>query len=250
MRYAGGTHAAQLGHRSRLIGITMTYSNEAATQAPLHLERLQLGPMANFVYLLVPTQRGRLVVVDPAWDVPALLARADELGRPLTDIVLTHHHADHRNGVEGLLERFSLRIHVQRAEKQWLRDAAWLSEVVWHDGGDVIELGGGATVTCLATPGHTPGSQCLLCNDNKLLTGDTLFIDGCGRCDLPGGDAGALFKSLANLRTHLPKSTLVLPGHDYGPVPEASWEQQESSNPYLQLRADRDFVDYRLRPRS
>lgn len=228
----------------------MTNVKEVAPIAPLQIERLQLGPMANFVYLLVPAQRGRLAVVDPAWDVPALLARADALGRPITDAVLTHHHPDHRNGVEALLERFAVRIHVQKAEKQWLRGVSWLSEVVWHDGGDQIELGGGASVRCLATPGHTPGSQCLLCNDHQLLTGDTLFIDGCGRCDLPGGDAHALFKSLSSLRANLPKATTILPGHDYGQVPQATLEDQEKSNPYLRMQGDGDFVQYRMRPRG
>lgn len=223
-----------------------------AKQEPddLQIERLQLGPMANFVYLLVPKQRGRLAVVDPAWDTDALIARADALGRPITDLILTHHHADHRNGVEALLGRYAARVHAHRADKPWLKDLGWMSECVLHDAGDTIELGLGATVRCLHTPGHTPGSQCLLCPGERLLTGDTLFVDGCGRCDLPGGDARQMFATLSDLCTRVSGTTRLLPGHDYAPLPDATLEEQRRSNPYLRMATVDDFVTYRMRPRT
>lgn len=220
----------------------------------LTIERMALGDMANFIYLLVPTQRGRLAVVDPAWEPERILARAAELDRVVTDIVLTHHHPDHRNGVEALLERYPARIHVQKAEQPWLKGLGWLADCVLHQPGDTLDLGGGAQVQMLHTPGHTPGSQCLLCRDaqrgDKLLTGDTLFVDGCGRCDLPGGDAQALFASLHHTLAKLDPQTRVLPGHDYGPTPEATLADQRQSNPYLKLDTVGDFVAYRMKPRG
>lgn len=220
----------------------------------MQIERLQLGPMANFVYLLVPRDAQRLAVVDPAWEPQVLLDRARALGRPITDIVLTHHHADHRNGVEALLEHHGARIHVQKAEVPWLQGQGWAGDLTPHDPGEVLDLGQGDSVQMLHTPGHTPGSQCLLvggqAGEERLLTGDTLFIDGCGRCDLPGGDAATLYHSLDGVLGGLPGRVRVLPGHDYAPVPDATLEEQRTSNPYLQFHTMADFVAWRMRPRT
>ncbi len=213
------------------------------------IERFALGPMQNFVYLLVPPAKDRLVVVDPAWQPEIILARAQALGRPLTDIVLTHHHADHRNGVEAILAAHPVRIHVQKTELPWLADLGWRGDLVLHEPGDRVELGPGATLQLIHTPGHTPGSQCIECG-GRLLTGDTLFIDGCGRCDLPGGDPIKMFHSLFTTLAALPGATTVLPGHDYAPVAEATLDEQRISNPYLQLRQADDFLRYRMRPRT
>ena len=217
--------------------------------AQIAIERLALGPMQNFVYLLVPTAKDRLVVVDPAWQPDVLLARAAEIGRPLTDIILTHHHPDHRNGVEALLERYPARIHVQKSELPWLKDQGWRGDLVLHDPGDRLDLGLGEQLQLIHTPGHTPGSQCIACG-SALLTGDTLFIDGCGRCDLPGGDPNTMFHSLVTTLAALPGSTTVLPGHDYAPTPEASLESQRKTNPYLQFDDVAAFNQYRMRPRT
>lgn len=215
----------------------------------LAIERLQLGPMQNFVYLLTPTVPGRLAVVDPGWDSQAILSHVEGLGRTVTDIILTHHHEDHRNAVEALLAVHPARVHVHKAERPWLKGLGWLTDCVLHDGGDVVELGGAAQVRLIHTPGHTPGSQCLLAGD-RLLTGDSLFIDGCGRCDLPGGDAASLFQSLHKTLGALPGTTRVLPGHDYGPVQDATLDEQKASNPYLKLQTVADFVAYRMRLRT
>ena len=214
----------------------------------MRIERLQLGPMANFVYLLQGEGAAGLAVVDPAWQPEQLLARAAQLCLPITDIVLTHHHADHRNGVEALLARFDARIHAQLSEQPWLQDLGWQGQVTWHTSGDVIALGLDR-VTCVHTPGHTPGSQCLLVDD-RLLTGDTLFVNGCGRCDLPGGDPQQMFASLHALLSRLAGTTRVLPGHDYAATPDATLDEQRNSNPYLQLPTERDFVSFRMRPRT
>lgn len=214
----------------------------------MHIERLQLGPMANFVYLLHADQAPGLVVVDPAWQPEALLARAEQLQLPITDIVLTHHHADHRNGVEALLAQGDVRVHVQASERAWLDSLGWHGHVTWHHSGDVLQVGRD-TLTLVHTPGHTPGSQCILAGD-AILTGDTLFIDGCGRCDLPGGDPQVLFHSLHRTLGAVPAQTRVLPGHDYAPQPEATLDEQRVQNPYLRLHNMADFVAYRMRPRK
>jgi glyoxylase-like metal-dependent hydrolase (beta-lactamase superfamily II) len=224
-------------------------TNINPTGVPAHVERRELGPMQNFVYFVVPAQNGRLAVVDPGWEPEVLLARAAVLQRPITDIVLTHHHGDHRNAVESLLERHPARVHVQRSERPWLKGLGWELDLVLHDPGDAVELAPGVVLRLLHTPGHTPGSQCVLIG-NHLLTGDTLFVDGCGRCDLPGGDPEVMFDSLHRVLGKLDPATRVLPGHDYAPAPDATLAEQRATNPYLAFHNVLDFKAYRMRPRS
>jgi glyoxylase-like metal-dependent hydrolase (beta-lactamase superfamily II) len=93
------------------------------------------------------------------------------------------------------------------------------SDLALHDSGDVIEVGD-LRITLVHTPGHTPGSQCFHV-DGMLVSGDTLFLDGCGRTDLPGGDPEALYESLTTKLATIPDDTVLFPGHLYSPEPSA-----------------------------
>ena len=92
------------------------------------------------------------------------------------------------------------------------------TDLVAHDSGDVVEVGD-VRIELLHTPGHTPGSQCFLV-DGMLVSGDTLFLEGCGRTDFPGSDPGAMYDSLQRL-ARLPEDTIVYPGHRYS-VPSSA----------------------------
>jgi glyoxylase-like metal-dependent hydrolase (beta-lactamase superfamily II) len=213
-----------------------------------YLKQLQLGPMDNFVYLVGDDGGDTCAVVDPAWDVDAIVAAAAADGRRLTHALVTHHHGDHTNGLIPLLERQAIRVVVQRAELDAAAHLARLSDAILPvTGGDVLELGK-LKVTCIHTPGHTPGSQCFQFGD-ALATGDTLFIGACGRCDLPGGDVEAMFDSLSRLRALSPR-TQILPGHDYGETPTDTLESQLLVNPYLHLARRDAFIALRTRPRG
>lgn len=189
------------------------------------------------------------MVVDPAWDAPAILGAAEAEGRRLTGIVLTHHHADHLNAVPALLEVVDVPVYAQRDEVACAPVLqAWGDAVRPVGPGEVLHLAG-VPVTCLHTPGHTPGSQCLWCGD-ALFTGDTLFVNACGRCDLPGGDAGALHRSLFEVLGRLDAATRVFPGHDYGDVPVSTLGRERAQNPYLLRPLREDFIAWRRRPRG
>jgi len=220
----------------------------------VQIERLRLGPMQNFVYVLQAEDADGLAVVDPAWEPDVLLALAKERNKPIRDIFLTHHHHDHRNAVSQLLDAHDCRIHVHRSDWPELQGLGWHGQVQLYSGGEQVALSPTAAVTLVHTPGHTPGSQCLLCHPTgsapALLTGDTLFVDGCGRCDFAGGSAETMFDSLQRVLTALPATTRVLPGHDYAPIPESTLGQQKDTNPYLQLQTQDEFVRYRMRPRT
>jgi hydroxyacylglutathione hydrolase len=210
----------------------------------LYVRQLQLGPMQNFVYLLGAAGARETAVIDPAWDVPAILAAAQADGRELTHALLTHHHGDHVNGVESLREAVpALDVVAQRAELPRLP-----FEARGVDPGDEVRVGA-LPVTCVHTPGHTPGSQCFHAA-GSLVSGDTLFIGGCGRCDFEGGDPHAMFHSLHHVLGGLPDGTVLLPGHDYADRPTSTLARERAENPYLTRRDEDAFVTFRMRPRT
>jgi glyoxylase-like metal-dependent hydrolase (beta-lactamase superfamily II) len=220
----------------------------ATKSESLYVRQLTLGPMKNFIHLFGPADSPHTAVVDPAWDVEAIRAAADEDGRRLVSIVVTHGHQDHVNGVTALLERLDLPVYAQGPEVRSSAVLQGLGHAVRElVPGDELRVGA-ATVTCVHTPGHTPGSQCLLCR-GALFSGDTLFVNACGRCDLPGGDVRAMHASLFDTLGRLPDDTVLYPGHHYGDVPVSSLGRERANNPYLKLADAGAFESYRMRPR-
>ncbi len=181
--------------------------------------------MRNFTYVIGDRESGEAVLVDPAYEPRELVEMVNDAGLDLVGVFATHYHPDHVGGtlmgrqrVAGVAELVTLAevpVHVQEAEVPWMRERAEvpLSALVPHHDGDVVSVGG-VEVTTIATPGHTPGSQCLLVNDH-LLSGDTLFIDGCGRTDLPGGDAAEMYRTLHQRLDFIDDETVLYPGHLY-----------------------------------
>jgi glyoxylase-like metal-dependent hydrolase (beta-lactamase superfamily II) len=139
-------------------------------------------------------------------------------------------------------------VHVQAHEAEGVRRVTGLSasDFVAHEGGDSIEIGG-IRVRLLHTPGHTPGSQCFLVEESgepgRLVSGDTLFLNACGRVDLPGGDPEALYRSLHDVLKRLPDETLVYPGHLYAD-PCDSLGAQKRTNPYLRVATLEGFLGF------
>lgn len=185
--------------------------------------------MVNFAYLLGDRASGECVVVDPAYAVDDLISVAENDGMKIVGALASHYHADHVGGsmmgysIEGisrLLETHQIPIHVNENEVPWIVKTTGVSEddLHAHASGDVVAVGD-LEITLIHTPGHTPGSQCFLVN-GCLVSGDTLFLDGCGRTDLPGSDVGQMYDSLSRLAS-LPDETVVLPGHRYSEPPAA-----------------------------
>jgi glyoxylase-like metal-dependent hydrolase (beta-lactamase superfamily II) len=132
-------------------------------------------------------------------------------------------------GISRLLERTSVPIHAQRAEVEWITKVTGVekTQLSAHDSGDVVTVGD-VSITLVHTPGHTPGSQCFLV-DGHLVSGDTLFLDGCGRTDLPGSNPEEMYDSLQRLAS-LPDDTVIFPGHMYSHEPFAPLQRVRSSN--------------------
>lgn len=187
--------------------------------------------MVNFVYLIGDRATGEAVIVDPAYAVGDLLDIVEADGMTLTGVLATHYHPDHvggemagwgLEGISALLERVQVPIHLQKEEVPWVERTTGVSasHLVGHGSGDVVRVGS-VEVELIHTPGHTPGSQCFFV-DGRLVAGDTLFLEGCGRTDLPGSDPLAMYDSINNRLARVPDDAVLFPGHLYSPDPSQS----------------------------
>lgn len=214
-----------------------------ANQKSYTIHSMELGPMENFVYLIHDHASNTAAIVDPAWEVDEVLDFADSKDIKITDILLTHSHHDHINGLQQTLEHSDAKIHLLTPEAKFWGEN--LSKPVLHHGADQIQLGD-STIAVLHTPGHTPGSACYHVGDD-LIAGDTLFVFGCGRCDLAGGDPEQMFQTLKKMKRELPASTILHPGHNYAPQsPTSTMKDQCQGNPFLHFDKPEEFVEYRM----
>ena len=205
---------------------------------PVYLKQLELGPMQNFIYLIGDPATHEAAVVDPGWEVPKILKAAEEDGYRITKAFLTHTHFDHVMGLADLLAAVDIPVYVHRTEAPQLSvEPGNLQGVT---GGDSV-LVGQVPVSLIHTPGHTPGSQCLLV-DGRLLSGDTLFIKACGRCDLPGSDPRQMYESLTKTLKALDDATALYPGHNYAEKPVSSMGEEKQTNPFLKVPTQQDFL--------
>lgn len=223
-----------------------------AANPDLYFRQIPVGPMANFIYLIGSKRARECVIVDPAWNTDALLDIAAEDDMKVTGALVTHYHPDHcggnmmgfrvPGGVAELIGRVPAPIHVHKLEADGLKKVTGVSEsdLRRHEGGDAITVGD-VRIELIHTPGHTPGSQCFLV-DHALVAGDTLFVNGCGRVDLPGGDARQMYETLTGTLARLTDDITLYPGHDYGPTPQASMGEARRSNYALQVRSMDDWL--------
>jgi glyoxylase-like metal-dependent hydrolase (beta-lactamase superfamily II) len=197
--------------------------------------------MQNFVYLIGDADAQECLVIDPAWSIGDILDVAASDDMRITGALATHYHPDHVGGgmfgieVEGLAKLMELnpcRVHAHTAETEGIGVVTGLSssDLAGHDSGDVIRVGD-IEIELLHTPGHTPGSSCFRVKE-ALLAGDTLFLTGCGRVDLPGGDADEMRRTLSQRLSTLPPETVLYPGHAYGGE-SASMGVVRKTNPSL-----------------
>jgi len=221
-------------------------------ESDLYFRQLAVGPMANFIYLIGSKRTRECLIVDPAWDTGALIEIAEGDGMKIAGALVTHYHPDHvggsifgfevPGGIAELIGKVPVPIHVNKHEADGLKLITGVSEtdLVRHDGGDRVELGEVA-VELIHTPGHTPGSQCFLVRD-RLVAGDTLFVGGCGRVDLPGADPEQMYETLTGRLAKLGDDVVLFPGHDYGPTPTSTMGEQRKTNAYLRIRSLQDWL--------
>lgn len=189
----------------------------------------------NFSYFIVGDS-GFCAVVDPG-DVDLLERVMAEEGLVIGMILLTHSHHDHVEGVKRLAADYSVPVYMH--ENARIRVDVGGGVVSCVSDGDVLDVGG-IEVQVMYTPGHIDDAVCFH-GDGWVITGDTLFVEGCGRADLQGSDVKDLWKSLQKLK-NLPESTKVYPGHDYGSKPVSTIRWEKKHNKYLLCK---DFEEFR-----
>jgi len=196
--------------------------------------------MQNFVYAIGSRATRTAVLVDPAWDVRGLLDVLEADGMRCVGALGTHYHPDHIGGemmglsIEGISTFISLvpaKVRVHEAETAWVRQVTGVeaSDLEPVSSGDKLDLGG-VVIEFLHTPGHTPGSQCFLVQGERLVAGDTLFVRGCGRVDLPGSDPEEMYRTLTQRLARLGDETVLYPGHDYGPTRTSTLGEERREN--------------------
>ncbi len=193
----------------------------------------------NFSYLIADQTTRDTAVVDSSFNAGEIahILKTEKLN--LKYLINTHAHSDHTAGNQELQLMFGAKIVAHKLSN--------ISAEVKVGDGDTICLGK-TSIDIIHTPGHTPDSICLLVENKKLLTGDTLFVGECGRTDLPGGNSKSLYDSLFNKLLKLPDTVEVYPGHDYGPKPHSTVGEERRSNYTLQHRTVEEFVEFMRQP--
>lgn len=233
------SHSSTLYFRQLLAGRDFAVGDPVAAQ------------MVNFAYLIGDREKRECVIVDPAWDVASIVDVAAREDMKVVGALATHYHPDHVGGsfpglgvVEGiveLLEKHPMAVHCQRCEAEWIQRATGVeaSDLTSHDSGDEIVIGQ-VRIKLVHTPGHTPGSQCFLV-ENRLVAGDTLFLNGCGRTDLPGGDPDEIYRSLHDKLAKLPSDTVLYPGHLYSEKSHDTMKNVLRTNYVFQMKSLEDW---------
>ncbi len=200
--------------------------------------QIAVGPMQNFAYLLGDEKTGTAAVVDAAWEPEMLMDLASKNRLRITFIIITHGHHDHVSGIDDLSKKTGAKIVAHEASEA--------PKDIGVKDGDTIRVGS-LEIKFIHTPGHSPDSMCVLV-DNKLMTGDALFVGECGRTDLPGGSAEQLYSSFFDKLLRLPDELEVYPGHDYGARPTSTIGYEKGHNYVLKPRTLREFLQFMKEP--
>ena len=194
----------------------------------LQIDALTLGDYQTNCYIIRDAASKTCCVIDPGYQPETVLDRVRALGLEVEAILLTHGHFDHVGGVAAIAADTDCEVDSHAAELNMppMMTAGRLFYTRTYAQGDVLELAG-LTIEVMDTPGHTPGSVCLLVED-AMFAGDTLFAGSCGRTDLPGGNSADMKRSLRRL-AQLNKNYSVFPGHG----PFSTLEEERRQNPYL-----------------
>lgn len=222
----------------------MSSADTAGLPAAPEVFQIEVGMLQNFCEILYCPETKVGAVVDPAWEVDRLLKEAERLGVRLTHILITHTHNDHIEGVKELADATGATVYVHPHEAHRLDPGLRVEQV--RDRQDIMI--GRRGVRVLETFGHTIGGICFLA-DGFVISGDVLFVRGCGRTDFGGGSTAGLWQSLQRL-TGLPEETRVYPGHDYGPTPTSTLGTELLENPFLRCNSFEEFRELRERKRK
>lgn len=196
--------------------------------------QFEVGDMQNFTYLLEDEDTGEAIIIDPSWDLPDIIQTIERNNMKVKYIVNTHYHFDHTIGNDFMIK--STRAKIIQHKESTLKNDIKVSD------GDKIKFGN-SEITVFHTPGHSKDSICLV-GDDKIFSGDTLFVGNCGRVDLPGGNARELYHSLFDIISKMNENYVLYPGHNYGSSVSSTLGKEKKNNFVLQPRTEDEFVEF------
>jgi len=200
----------------------------------MKIAQIPVGSMLNFSYIVYDEKNSIGAVIDPSWDLEKLLVFLEKNNITAKYIINTHTHFDHILGNDHISEITKAKIiqHEKSTQKKG-------RSVVDHENISIGEL----NLEVLYTPGHSEDSICLIVNKESIITGDTLFVENCGRVDLPGSNPEKMYDSLSKV-ANLDDSLVVYPGHNYGSTPTSTILNEKTNNPMLNFKTKEAFLKY------
>ena len=220
-------------------------SAEAKSPMPYVIQQLKLRFLLfrNYTYIVVDTSSRQAAIVDPAWEYETIASAIDELKVNLTTILLTHSHHDHVNSVKPLVKRYPVKVYMSRREIDYYGFRCERLNALRDQ--EVLSLGQ-TKISCLLTPGHTQGGVCYLLSD-ALFTGDTVFSEGCGICNAPGGDPEKMYESFQMIKRTVDPDVRIYPAHSFGKEPGQTMRSVVKNNIYFQIDRKEHFISWRMR---
>jgi hydroxyacylglutathione hydrolase len=193
----------------------------------------------NFTYLIADEKTKEAAVVDSSYNAEEIIKILKTQNLRLKYVINTHGHSDHTAGNTELKSIFGAIVVAHKLSK--------INCDVSVEDNDILKVGT-VILKIIYTPGHTIDSICILVNNQKFLTGDTLFVGECGRTDMPGGNSKSMYDSLFNKILKIEDSIEVYPGHDYGSTQTSTIGRERTSNYTLQPRTVKDFIEFMSQP--
>ena len=198
--------------------------------------------MQNFSYIIGDEKSKEAAAVDAGWEIDKLIDISNKEKLKIKKIILTHSHYDHIQKVDEFASKAKADVYFHELEfseiKKTIKNPA--IKIIKLKNNDEIDIGK-IKIKVIHTPGHSPGAICLLF-ENKLVTGDTLFVNAIGRTDLAGGDSIKLFESLQKLKK-INDDVEIYPGHDYGEIPFSTIGTEKKNNPYFKCESKEQFLN-------